>query len=71
MLLGYNYQFISFSLFCLTFSFEVSEKQLSMIAAEKSKTVQTKEKFCWDKLAKTLNCEGPVIKKAATWRSVS
>lgn len=50
---------------------KITEKQLSMIVAERSRAVEKGELFCWDKMAKILNTEGPIIKKAVKWQNVS
>lgn len=50
---------------------KVSEKQLSMIIAEKSRTKKEGDSFSWEKMDKVLNAIGPSTKGAATWKSVS
>lgn len=50
---------------------KVSEKQLLMIVTEKLKAEQENTTFSWNKISKALNAEGPIIKSATMWCTVS
>lgn len=55
-------------LFYILFSAQVSEKQRSLLIAERAKPQNIKKS--WIDVSKLLNAEGPCIKTSEQWREV-
>lgn len=49
----------------------ISDEQLCMIVTRKSKAKKLGKLFCWKKMSKLLNSEGPIIQSTEQWRWVS
>lgn len=49
----------------------MSEKQLSLIIAERAKSRKSGKRIFWNKISKVLNAEGPCVKSAKAWKCVN